>query len=214
MASWTHKWSLCVERSMTKSTACSRHWHTTWRPFYINKRGQHYRVPALSWVVVWQLCTFGSLLINQRAHVPCSGPHSACENMDTQRVHWSAPAGVESKRENGRSDQSKLHRWRSSLFTVVKSRRFFLALWMSTVASVMSAFQSRLSLTMRFDEQGADIQCAEVTRCCKCETRPNTWSPNKKANTGYCVLQVQSVSCGVYLASGRKKKSLLAHHGL
>lgn len=157
MAPWTDKWSLCIKHSMTKATTCSRHWHIIWQPFYINKRGQHYRAPELSWVAVWQLCTFGSLLINRRAHVPCSGPHSACENMDAQRVRWSASAGVESKgKMEDRTNPSRIADGQvcSRLSRCVD---FFLALWMSTVASVMSAFQSRLSRRMWFDEQGAEI---------------------------------------------------------
>lgn len=211
MASWMDKWSLCVVHSMTKATTCSQHWRIIWQPFHINKRGQYYRVPVLSLVVVWQLCTFGSLLINQRARALlwptlCMWKYGHTkDSLIYFSWRWE-------QRENRRSDQSKFHHWRSSLFTVF-NLFCFSALWRSTVVSIMSAFQSRLSLKMQhiqFDEQGAKIRWAEVTRYRKCETRQNTCSPNNTASTRIlCTSGTKPLMCSLLSQQGGKNLCFL-----
>lgn len=207
-ASWMDKWSLCVVHSMTKATTCSQHWRIIWQPFHINKRGQYYRVPVLSLVVVWQLCTFGSLLINQRARALlwptlCMWKYGHTKD---SLIYFS---WRREQRENRRSDQYKFHRWRLSLFTVVKLCRF------SALNVIMSAFQSRLSLKMQhiqFDEQGAEIRWATQYR--KCETRQNTWSLNKTASTRIlCTSATKPLMCSLLSQQGGNK-SLLPLHGL
>lgn len=80
-SSWEDELFLCVPHSTGKKTtpitATVASWHIIWQLFHINKRGQYCEVPALLLVVVWQLCTPGSISINQwaRALPPAHSLH-------------------------------------------------------------------------------------------------------------------------------------------
>lgn len=96
----------------------------------LNKRGQCYQVPVLLLVIVWQLRTLSSLLINQWARgllwpTLCM---RACEKMDTQRIHRSASS---SGRWECRENTSFITESLSSCVVLC-------ARWMGIVASSIS----------------------------------------------------------------------------